>query len=141
MTPGGSRFGPPDEVYVADTSHGNRATLLYAPRVGLPPTASDNVGMLITEFRAEIRDNVISKRFGAGTQLEQVTVNGGTGYWFSGEPHVVGFADRNGRFFEDESRLAGNTLIWEQGPLTFRLESALSKDEAIRVAEALESHR
>jgi hypothetical protein len=36
------------------------------------------------------------------------------------------------------SRLVDNTLLWERGPLTLRLESALGKDEPIRVAQSLE---
>ena len=34
-------------------------------------------------------------------------------------------------------RLAGNTLIWTDGPFTYRLESALDRDQAIAVAETV----
>ena len=34
-------------------------------------------------------------------------------------------------------RLAGNTLIWTDGPFTYRLESALGRDQAITIAETV----
>jgi hypothetical protein len=45
--------------------------------------------------------------------------------------------DRNGDFVHDSSRLAGNTLIWTDGDVTYRLESALDRDEAIDLASTL----
>ena len=131
-----ARFGPPDAVYVKRTPNGGLVTLLYAPQAGLP-AAGPGIGMLLTEFRADVSDDYVSKVVGNGARIEAVTVEGERGYWLDGAPHVMVFADENGRFFEDQARLAGNTLIWERGPLTFRLESALSKAEAIRLAVSL----
>ena len=130
-------YGPPEEVYVARAPTGGRVSLLYRSAPDLPPATRNGVGLLITEFRAEVDEGFINKIVVNGGRLEAVTVDGEPGYWFEGEDHVVGFADENGTFFDDDSRLAGNTLIWERGPLTLRLESALSKDEAIRLARSL----
>jgi hypothetical protein len=132
------RFGQPDEVYVANTPSGGSVSLVFRPRSVLPPAAESGVGLLVTEFRARIPDEILRKVIGRGAHLEEVTVDGERGYWFGGAPHALTFADENGRFFEDRSRLAGNTLIWERGPLTLRLESGLRKDRAISVAESLE---
>jgi hypothetical protein len=138
LLPRTRRFGQPDEVYVANTPSGGRVSLVFSPRSGLPPAAESGVGLLVTEFRARIPDQVLRKVIGPDVHLEEVTVDGERGYWFEGAPHVLAFADERGRFFEDRSRLAGNTLIWERGLLTLRLESGLSKDRAIRIAESLE---
>lgn len=54
-----------------------------------------------------------------------------------GEPHEVVITDRNGDFVHDSSRLAGNTLIWTDGDVTYRLESALDGHEAIDLASTL----
>ncbi len=130
-------FGAPDEVYVADTVTGSRVTLLYHSRDDLPPASASGVGLLLTEFRADVPEELVRKAIDSGVRLEEVRVAGARGYWFEGEPHILSFADEQGRFFEEESRLAGNTLIWERGPVTLRLESGLSRVDAIRVAESL----
>lgn len=137
LVPPARRFAAPAEAYVASHPSGGAVTLLYQPRPGLPAAAPSNVGLLVTEFRAQIQDAVIRKVIGPGVRFEQVTVAGEPGYWFEGQPHAVFFADEHGRFFQDGSRLAGNTLLWQHGSLTLRLESALPKDEVIRVAESL----
>jgi hypothetical protein len=129
--------GQPDEVYLADTPSGGRISLLYRPRSGLPPAAGSRVGLLVTEFRARINDQLVRKGIGADVRLEGVTVAGEPGFWIEGNPHQLIFADERGRFVEDNARLAGNTVLWQRGPITLRVESGLSKAEAIRVAESL----
>jgi hypothetical protein len=37
---------------------------------------------------------------------------------------------------QDSTRIADNVLIWEQGDLTLRLESALSRDQALGIARS-----
>ncbi len=135
-----SESGAPDALYVGDVPTAGRVTLAYAPRAGIPVTETTGVGLLLTEFHATIPEPVIRKTLTAGTNVEQVTVDGDPGYWISGQPHVLTLADKNGRFFTDHARLAGNTLLWQHGGVTYRLESALSRNEAIRIAESLQPH-
>ena len=52
------------------------------------------------------------------------------------EPHVLAFVDRDGNFRESTARLAGKTLIWQQGDVTLRLEGELSMEEALRIARS-----
>jgi hypothetical protein len=133
------QFGSPEEVYVAGTPSGGRVSLLYRARSGLPQAGRGGVGLLLTEFRGQV--NVVRKGVGPGGRIEQVTVGAEPGYWFQGRPHQVTFADKNGQFFDDNSRLAGNTLVWEHGALTLRLEAEVSKDRAIQIAESLGTRR
>ena len=63
--------------------------------------------------------------------VERVTVNRGRGLWIRGQ-HVV--SEMFG-----QPRIAGNALLWEQGPRTFRLEGRLSKTEALRIARSVPS--
>jgi hypothetical protein len=130
-------FGLPHEVYLAENPKGGRVDLLYRPRRDLPPAAASGVGMLLTEFRADTRTEIISKRVGPDVRVEPVTVAGNNGVWLEGGTHTLTYTDDRGRSFEDRTRLAGNTLIWERGPLTLRLESGLSKEDAIRVAASM----
>jgi hypothetical protein len=37
--------------------------------------------------------------------------------------------------------IAGHVLIWAEGDVTYRLETSLSMEEAVRVAESLEPVR
>lgn len=129
--------GKPDEVYLADTPSGGRISLLYRARPGLPPAAGSSVGLLVTEFRARIDDQLLRKAIGGGVHLQDVTLGGEPGFWIDGKPHQLIFADERGNFFQDNARLAGNTLLWQRGPLTLRLESVLSKAQAVGVAESL----
>jgi hypothetical protein len=66
-----------------------------------------------------------------------VTVDGERGVWITGKPHGFGFVDARGRAWFERLRLAGDTLLWQRGPLTLRLEGALSKAAALRVARAV----
>jgi hypothetical protein len=64
-------------------------------------------------------------------------VNGGRGFWIEGAPHLF-LRNPNAATYTDEpARVAGNTLVWEQGALTLRLESALSREAALDLAESL----
>ena len=95
------------------------------------------MGAVLTEFRAQLEDEFILKKLpGAGVDVELVTVDGSEGYWIEG-PHSVGYVDSEGEFREDGPRLAGNTLIWVEGGVTYRLESALDKDAALALASSL----
>jgi len=122
-----SRFGAPDELYFADAPSGGRIDALYATESALP--------MLLTEFRGHTEAPTIRKTVGDDVVVEPVTVDGRAGVWLEGGPHTVTYVDDDGDPLVDHTRLAGNTLIWERGSLTLRLESELTKEEAIRVGE------
>ena len=72
-----------------------------------------------------------------GGLVEEVQVAGQPGYWFSGEPHFFSYQDRAGEINDESTRLAGNTLVWQAGAQTLRLEGQLSKQEALRIAESM----
>ena len=134
LSPDISQFGLPDAVYAGTAPPGGRVSLVYRARDGLPLTAETGVGLVLTQFRGEFVP-YIQKVIGQGTQIERVTVNGRQGLWIEGQPHTVIFRDSSGQVREDRSRLAAKTLLWEQDGLTLRLESSLSRDEALRIAE------
>jgi hypothetical protein len=131
------RLGAPDEVYYATSPPGGRVTLLYRAAPELPEASLTGAGLLLTQFKAEVDQAFTRKVIDAGVRVEEVIVAGGRGYWFEGAPHRLVFADEHGQFYEDRSRLAGNTLVWERGDVTLRLESALSRDASIALAESL----
>jgi hypothetical protein len=130
-------LGPPDAVFVDETvPPGGRVDLVYRARPGLPASPFTDAGLLITQFKGQPTGEFLKKVTAMGV-VEPVTVGGEPGYWFSGEPHFFTYIDAAGNFREEETRLAGNTLIWQRGDLTLRLEGDIPKDEAIRIAESM----
>ena len=45
--------------------------------------------------------------------------------------------DERGEYVMETLRLEGNVLLWVRDGVTLRIESALSRDEAIHVAESI----
>jgi RNA polymerase sigma-70 factor (ECF subfamily) len=125
-------LGPPDAVYVTN----GQISLVFAARPQMPAVPqAGGVGLLLSEFRATVDTNLIfGKGVPPGTNLQEVQVNGGRGFWFEGAPHLF-FRESNGNVRDAPARLAGNTLLWEQGGLTLRIESGLQRDAAMRIAE------
>jgi hypothetical protein len=137
LVPAAAGLGQPDAVYVNEAvPSGGRVDLVYRARPGLPPSPFTDVGLLITEFQGQPTPEFLKKVTAMGV-VEQVAVGGEPGYWFSGEPHFFTYRDAAGTLREEQTRLAGNTLIWQRGDLTLRLEGELPKEEAIRIAESM----
>ena len=111
----------PDSVYVNESVPGGKVSLLW----GTP----SNVRLLLTELSGQ---SYIEKVIESDATVERVQIGSG-GAWFQG-PHVVMFQDRNGNFHDNRARLAGNTLVWQDGEVTLRLEGRLTKAEAVRIA-------
>jgi hypothetical protein len=69
---------------------------------------------------------------------EEVRVQGNRGLWITGGPHVLGYVDRGGEFRTETTRLAGDTLVWSDGPITYRLEGRIGKARALQIAASLD---
>lgn len=130
-------LGAPDEIYLGDDPTGGRVSLVYRARPGLPSTQETSVGLLLTQFQASLSDELIEKSVAGGGTVDPVSVDGGRGYWIGGGAHVVLFIGADGFPIEETIRLAGPTLVWQQDGLTLRLESALSKPEALGIARTV----
>jgi hypothetical protein len=121
-------LGPPDSVFVQD--------------IGLP------VAILIWLDRPDSDEVILSLHvlpssggpFGVKSDidlLETSEVNGQEAYWVTGS-HFLEFFDAQGKAVFDSIRLVeGNVLIWTEADFTYRLETNMSLEEAIRTAESL----
>jgi hypothetical protein len=105
------RLGRPEDVRVDESSY---LILLYKG------------GIRLSEFRF---DGAILKKQSVRGGVEPLAVNGGPGLWVPGG-HLVFELGR-------QPRLAGNTLLWEQGGLTLRLEGRLTKAKALEIAASV----
>ena len=129
--------GAPDEIYFDDEPPGGRVTLLYRSGPGLRAITGTEVGLLVTQFRASIERDLIEKAVFEGGTVEPVAVDGASGYWIGGDPHVVFFLDAQGFPIEDTVRLSGHTLVWEEEDVVVRLESAMSLEESLHIARSV----
>jgi len=128
-------IGPPDAAYI-DPSLGGQVSLVWGPRSGLPGTFQSGIGLLMTAFRGAVDNGYFTKAIDLGTTARLVTVNGERAYWLSGAPHFFFYEGPSGRI-EDPRRWVGDALLWADGPITYRLETALGPDRAIEIAESV----
>lgn len=129
------RLGEPQRVYLDDSFAGGAVSMVWAPRASLPEV-DPGVGALLTVFQAQVDQAYLTKIIGSFDGMERVQVDGSRGIWFGGPPHLL-VRQPDGREREVGARLAGNTLIWEQSGVTYRLETALDRDAALRVGNSM----
>ncbi|GAB2587589.1 hypothetical protein [Kribbella endophytica] len=97
-------------------------------KVAMTWNTADGV-VRLEQFKDRLSPYYIKKYY---ESLEPVrAVNG---YWFS-TPHELVLEDQNGN--EVYERVAGPTLVWVYGGLTFRLEGAADKERATEIAESV----
>jgi hypothetical protein len=129
--------GPPDQVYLEPIATGYAVSLVWRPRPGLPE-ANGGIGMLLTEFDGYLNPDQFQKVIGPGTSVTPVRIGDGAGYWLHGAQHFfIGPSATSGNWREQQVRLAGDTLLWNIGGQTYRLEAAVPLSDAIRIAESL----
>jgi hypothetical protein len=127
----------PAHVFVAEPPPGGALALVWGDQPGLPADTESGVGLVITEFRADIGPEVFEKLLDAGERVVATSVKGLPAYWIGGGDHFFFYRDANGRLVDTTLRLVGPTLVWEQDGLTLRIEGAPTVDDAVRIAESL----
>ena len=132
-------LGQPDAVYLGDVALRGQVALVYAPRDDLP--ASDllgGAGLLVTQNRGQPDHGLARKLVQAGlATVEPVDVNGATGVWISGSPHVFWYLAPDGSVIEDSRRLVGDTLAWERDGVLYRIEGAITLAHALEIARSM----
>jgi hypothetical protein len=128
-----SSLGPPASAWLLD----GRVTTVWPTAPGRPPLEQHDLGLVLTELRGDVDAGYFEKILSPGTTIQPVTVEGVTGYWISGRPHELVFVDPSGEPVFDSRRIVGDTLIWARDGITYRLESGLDRDGAIKLADSL----
>lgn len=124
----------PSAAYAGEPVSG--VTLAWAPSEALPAVLDHGVGLLVTAFPGRVDRYAIEKQVPSDATIERTTVEGAPAYWVMGT-HVFVYLDEDGTERLDTTRLSGNALVWTNGDVTYRLESALSRTEAVRLAESI----
>ncbi|MEU4163387.1 hypothetical protein [Actinoplanes sp. NPDC026670] len=118
-------LGEPDEIQRSDPDRDGRprvVTLIYR---GGAVRLDEFDGQLDTTF------------FKTAPDARFVELPGSTGAaWLPG-PHPVTYVGRDGVERTETARLAGPTLIWTTGTVTYRLEGIPTLEEAIAVARSV----
>ena len=128
----------PDLVYLAEPPAGGAVTLLYAERPGFPADPASGIGLIVTQFRADIGPDLFEKLINSGVSVLPALVHSESAWWVAGGDHFFFYRDAQGVRVESTLRLASPTLIWEEGGVTHRVEGAPSLADAVRVAESLD---
>ena len=114
--------GPPDQVYMANTS--GPVVVLYWQE----PDAPERLRFALFE----IAPGAFFAK-GEPQTFETTDVNGNRALWITGAHEIYDLTRSGGM-----SRIVeANVLIWEEDQVTFRLETWLDMDEALRIAKSL----
>ena len=124
----------PDAIYLRILDNGDTLGILaWEPSDSLPRTAETNLGALLLQFATPEDTGMMLKTVGlSNATVTDTFVDGNRAFWVAGASELTIF---NGQ--STETRPTGNVLIWQQEGIGFRLESALTMDEAIDIAESL----
>ncbi len=132
-------LGAPQSIHVVQPPDSGQIVLVYRPSDLLPLSSVTGVGALVSVIPAHIEEGFIEKALGADATVRSVDVAGAdAGYWIAGAPHQLFFQSR-GKFESDTLRLATNTLLWQRGDHTYRLEADISLETALRIAASMAS--
>jgi hypothetical protein len=119
-----SGLGEPNQVYIQNMD-GNVVILIW-----LDPQDPKNVLMSL-HF---IPDGSWAIKKMETTGIEETTVNGNRAIWTTGPyPLIMSNGD-----IQYERLITGHVLIWANLDVTYRLETDLSIEEAVKIAESLE---
>ena len=136
-------LGPPDAYFLDRGLAGGMVSMIWTARSGLPAADETGLAVLISQFDGAVNADGFVKLRDQEVQVEPVSVAGSQAWWLHGATHLFLRLQGTG----DESRpvvptrLAGDTLLWERGGLTYRLEGSVGLERAIEIAESIERER
>jgi hypothetical protein len=122
-------FGPPDEVYVRGP---HAVTLLWRARPGLPALDGSHIGAVADVIAPSVGAWLEKRLHGVG--VERLLVDGHEAMWI-GQAHPLLLLDQYGQ--PVEQRLAARTLLIYHSGVTVRIESLLSREQAVAAARSL----
>ncbi len=129
-------LGEPDHVYYDAGT--DAVALAWTARPGLPADPKSGLGIVVTQFRADIGPETFEKLLNEGVVVKQVVVGDTTGYWIEGGEHFFYFRDAAGNVVDSTIRMVGTTLMWERDGYTARIEGAPSVEAATKIAKSME---
>lgn len=128
----------PDQTFFLHQGDAVAITLAYRHVPGLGPTANTGFALVITEFFDAGRP-LFTKILHTGATADVVTVHGNRGVFLDGPQEIITI-DRADVTRAVLPRTSANTLIWSEGPTTYRIEADVDRAGALRLADLLAPH-
>jgi hypothetical protein len=136
--PSSSVLGPPTNVEAVQRPLPDTLIATWPVSPSVPQTGTPGVGARLWMSRSSFDRGYFGKFAGdQPSSIENVMVGETDGLFISGSAHVVVFIGTDGNVVTDTAQLAGNTVLWAVGDVTYRLETALGRDAAVALAESL----
>lgn len=130
-----ANLGAPHKIYFQDLEPGQQVVFVY--RNGADGIGPNEKAPILTLFQFKT-DGFFHKVIFPGTLIEETTVGEAKALWFEGVLHELQYLGPDGALrTEMERTVEGNTLAWEVGDITYRLETLLSMGEAVKAAESI----
>lgn len=123
-------LGRPDDVRLTDDPV-RVVSLLYGSGPGRPAAAAGPVAVRLDEFDGQL--GPVFEKFLGMSGGQRVSVAGAPAIWI-GRPHELMYVDRAGEWRTETARLAAQSLVWQRGAVTYRLEGAFALEDAVRIA-------
>jgi len=126
-------LGEPDDVRLTDDP-ARVVSLLYRSGPGRPSAAAGPVAVRVDEFDGRL--GPVFEKFLGMSEGQRVSVAGAPAIWID-RPHALMYVDRAGEWRTETARLAAQSLVWQRGTVTYRLEGAFALEEATRIAATI----
>ena len=117
-------LGPAAAAYA--TADGSVTSLVFAANDELPEMGDGGIGLLIQRIEGELDATMVEKLVEeVGARVTPERIGGADGFWIEGPPHLVRYLGLGGGVRAEMTRLAGDTLVWQENGILYRMESAL----------------
>jgi hypothetical protein len=131
-------IGQPDAIYLSPRPSDGRVTMVWEGDETLPAAGDTDVGLIYSQFELDLAENeLFVKSVRPDNGVGAVDIAGILGLWIDGAPHVITYEDAAGNVVEEETRLAGNVLMWERAGVTHRIETTLPREQALALARSV----
>jgi hypothetical protein len=131
-------LGQPDAIYLSPRPSDGRVSMVWGGDETLPAVGDADVSLIYSQFELDLAQNeLFVKSVRPDNGVRAVDIAGILGLWIDGAPHVITYEDAAGNVVEEETRLAGNVLMWERAGVTHRIETTLSREQALALARSV----
>jgi hypothetical protein len=130
-------LGRAESVYLSDLAPGGVVSLAYEARPSLPRATTTGFGLVITEFRGDLAPDLLRKVVPMAGRVARFRLAGSRAVWITGPPHFLYFRTSQGEIRESPPLVAEHVLLLAQGRVLVRLEGAMSRPDAVRIARSL----
>jgi hypothetical protein len=95
-------------------------------------------GLVLSQWRGD-QLALAQKQVGPNSRTVSVSVNGVPGLWITGARHEIVYRDETGQIDAKTRRLVGNVLLWDRDGITYRLEGAKTRVQALAAVRNLKA--